>query len=283
MRRIDLHTHSNISDGTLSPADVIAAAVEADLDVVALTDHDTLDGLPEARKAARHYGVEFLGGLEVSTEHEGVSVHLLGYGVRPDDADLARELAKVREGRSGRIPAMAALLSKFGMPLDAQDVLKQAGGAPSVGRPHVADAMVARGYVADRREAFDCWLDEGKPAYVGRYTPSIERGIELIRGAGGVPVLAHPWGRHSRDALSINYLEQLIYCGLEGLEVDHTDHDEATRAELRAFGAAMNLIMTGSSDFHGAGKPDNPLGCNLTAPEVYDELVGRIEARGGVR
>lgn len=280
--RIDLHTHSLVSDGTDTPAELVRRAGEAGLDVVALSDHDTFDGLREAKRAGDAAGVEVLGGLEMSTERDGTSVHLLGYGCDPGDAALGAELARVRDGRDDRVPAMVARLGELGLPLAIEEVLAQAHGT-SVGRPHIADAMVARGYVATRDEAFDAYLRDGGPAFVDRYCTPLTTAIALIRGARGVAVIAHPWSRGHRDTLPEGFLAELAAThGLDGIEVDHPDHDQATRAELRALAARLGLLATGSSDHHGRGKTRNPLGAATTAPEVYAEIVARIRSRGGL-
>lgn len=279
--RIDLHTHTLVSDGTDTPAQLVRKAAAEGLDVIGLTDHDTFDGLREARLAGQAAGIEVLAGLEFSTEKDGASVHLLGYGCDPHDEELLDELARVRVGRSDRVPGMVARLTELGMPLTVEDVLAQASGT-SLGRPHIADALVAKGYVAHRDEAFRHWLCEGGPAYVDRYSTDLTRAIELVQRARGVAVLAHPWGRGRRGDLPEQYLAELVNeYGLEGVEVDHPDHDAATRADLRAVASRLGLLATGSSDHHGLGKRNNPLGAGLTDPDVYAELVRRIRARGG--
>lgn len=273
--RIDLHTHSLVSDGTDTPAALIEHAADAGLDAVALTDHDTFDGLPEAIAAGRTLGVEVLGGLEFSTRFAGRSVHLLGYGPDTGDAALNAELARVREGRDGRVPAMVARLTELGLPLTLADVLAQAGGA-SVGRPHIADAMIARGHVADRDEAFEGWLHDGGPAFVDRYATPTAEAIGLVKAAGGVAVIAHPWSRGAASVLTEPVLAELVAAGLDGLEADHPDHDAGQRAELRAIAARLGLLVTGSSDHHGTGKTRNPLGVCTTAPDVYAAIKARI-------
>ncbi len=279
--RIDLHTHTLVSDGTDTPTQLVSKAAAEGLDVIGLTDHDTFDGLREARLAGQAAGIEVLAGLEFSTEKDGASVHLLGYGCDPHDEELLDELARVRVGRSDRVPGMVARLTELGMPLTVEDVLAQASGT-SLGRPHIADALVAKGYVAHRDEAFRHWLYEGGPAYVDRYSTDLTRAIELVQRARGVAVLAHPWGRGRRGDLPEQYLAELVNeYGLEGVEVDHPDHDAATRADLRAVASRLGLLATGSSDHHGLGKRNNPLGAGLTDPDVYAELVRRIRARGG--
>ena len=278
--RIDLHTHSLVSDGTDTPAELVLAASRAELDAIALTDHDTFAGLTEARDAGVAAGVAVLAGVEVSAERGGASVHLLGYGCDPGHAALRDELAHIRAGRTDRVPTMVARLVALGVPITLDDVRAQSHG-PSLGRPHVADALVAAGHVATRNEAFDRWLYDGGPAYVDRYSPDVAAAIALVRGAGGVAVLAHPWGRGRRHDLPAEYLAELAAAGLDGVEVDHPDHDEPTRAELRAVAAGLGLLATGSSDHHGTGKLHNPLGAYLTVPEVYGEILDRIRARGG--
>lgn len=275
--RIDLHIHSAVSDGTDTPTVLIEHAAAAGLDAVALTDHDTFDGLAEAAEAGRRLGVEVLPGLEFSTRLGGRSVHLLAYGPDTADAALNAELGQVRAGRDDRVPAMVARLTELGLPLTLDDVLAQAGGA-SVGRPHIADAMIARGYVADRDEAFAGWLHDGGPAFVDRYATPTAEAIKLVKAAGGVAVLAHPWSRGAASALTEPVLAELAAAGLDGLEVDHPDHDAGQRAELRAIAARLGLLVTGSSDHHGTGKTRNPLGACTTDPDAYAAIKARIGA-----
>ncbi len=191
---IDLHTHSAVSDGTDTPAELVANAAAAGLSVVALTDHDTFDGLAEAMAAGERIGVEVVPGLELSCTLEHQSVHLLAYGADAADADLAAEMALVRDGRTGRLRPVLAKLAELGVPVSEEEVLAFVGSSPSVGRPHIADALVAAGHVKDRKEAFDRFLADGGPAHVGRYAIDIGRGIDLVHGAGGVAVIAHPGG-----------------------------------------------------------------------------------------
>ena len=280
--RIDLHTHSRVSDGTDTPTSLVMAASQAGLDVIAITDHDSFGGVLEAQEAGRRMGVKVIGGLEMSTEHAGRSVHLLGYGCDIYDRPLNEELGRIRFGRTERLPAMVKALVDSGLEVTMEDVLEAAAGAPAIGRPHVSDALVARGYVSDRDEGFAKWLGEGKPGYVHRYACSLELGIELIHASGGVAVLAHPWSRGNRDLLPAPYIESLVQeYELEGIEVDHPDHDEETRSLLFEMGARLGLVRTGSSDYHGTGKKNNPLGANLTRPSALRDLVARVKRRGG--
>ena len=275
--RIDLHTHSNVSDGTDTPAELVVAAREAGLDVVALTDHDTFDGLDRAVAAGHEHGVEVVHGMELSCSRLGQSVHLLAYGADPEAAALAEEMVRVREGRSGRLRPVLEKLSALGVPVTEAEVRAQVGASPSVGRPHIADALVAAGWVEDRTEAFDRFLADGGPAHVGRYAIDVEHGIDLVHAAGGVAVIAHPWGRGRAALLPTEYLTELVERhGLDGIEVDHQDHDAETRVELRALVDRLGVLGTGSSDYHGTGKTDHGLGVNTTRPDVYDELRKRI-------
>lgn len=281
--RIDLHTHSRVSDGTDTPTTLVMKAFQAELDVIALTDHDTFGGVLEAQEAGKRIGVKVLCGIEMSTQREGRAVHLLGYGCDMYDRALNEELARIRVGRSERLPSMVAQLNEAGLELTMDDVMTAAQGAPVVGRPHVADALVARGYVADRDEGFAKWLDTDRPGYVQRYACPLEDAIDLIHAAKGVAVIAHPWARGNRDLLPAPYLEDLMANhGLEGIEVDHPDHDPDTRSLLFEMGGRVGLVRTGSSDYHGLGKKNHPLGANLTRPSAYKDLVARIRRRGGV-
>jgi predicted metal-dependent phosphoesterase TrpH len=275
--RIDLHTHSSVSDGTDTPEELVRKAAAAGLDVVALTDHDTFDGLNAAVAEGQRIGVHVLRGMELSCSRGGDSVHLLAYGADPLNADLVAELALVRGGRKGRLAGVLRKLAELGVPVSEAEVMAQVGDSPSVGRPHIADAMIKAGHVRDREEAFDRFLAEGGPAHVPRYAIELERGIDLVHAAGGVAVIGHPWGRGREHVLPPALLSALAAeHGLDGVEVDHQDHDASTRAQLRTLAAELDLLVTGSSDYHGTGKLDHDLGCNTTAPEVYDDLVGRL-------
>lgn len=273
--RIDLHTHSTCSDGTDSPADLVAAASGADLNVVALTDHDTFAGWDEARDAAARLEIGLVLGAEVSCRLAGTSVHMLAYLPDPTDGPLQEMLERIREGRNGRVPLIVERLRRHGIAITVNAVAAQSHAATSLGRPHIADAMIAAGYVRDRTEAFDRWLAEGKPAYVTRYAPEPTEVVTRIVAAGGVPVLAHARGRASRDLLTDDVIGQLAETGLAGIEVDHRDHDEAVRRELRGLAAGLDLVVTGSSDYHGHGKSAHDLGCCTTEPAELERLLIR--------
>ena len=276
--RIDLHTHSRASDGTQTPAELVHAAGAAGLDVVALTDHDTTSGWDEAERAAHEAGVTLVRGIEISTRYRGHGVHLLAYLPDPTYPPLVEQLGKVLAGRSSRVPAMLERLQGLGVQVDAEDVRRAAHGTAATGRPHVADALVARGEVGDRGEAFRRYLNPGRPAYVDRYAAPLVEMLRVVDEAGGVTVLAHPWGRHSREFPDEAAFDELAGLGLAGIEVDHQDHDLRARERLRAIARNLSLVVTGTSDHHGLAKVDHALGCNTTEPAAYDRLLDLAEA-----
>ena len=275
--RIDPHTHSDRSDGTTPPREVVHAAKAAGLDVLGLTDHDTSEGWEEARAAADECGIALLPGMEISCQLAGRGVHLLAYLPDPTYQPLRDALASVLDGRDQRLPQVCARLRELGIDIDEQDVRRQAGGAVALGRPHVADTLIELGVVQHRTEAFDRYLSPGRPAYVRRYAAPLEELLDVVRRAGGVSVIAHPWGRSSNAAMGEEGLASLRALGLAGIEVDHQDHSPAQRDELRAIAGNLGLVITGSSDFHGAGKLDHELGCNTTHPDELDRLVELAE------
>lgn len=270
---IDLHTHSRVSDGTASPRDLVHAAAAAGLDVVALTDHDTTLGWDEAAAAAVEAGIGLVRGIEVSTRFRGAGVHLLAY--LPDAADpaLQDELARIVAGREDRVPTMLARLRELGIPATPEALAEAAGGTEVTGRPHIADLLVHLGVVRDRDEAFAQYLSDGGPAFVDRYAADLVTMIGLVRGAGGVPVIAHPWGRGSAHVLDEPAIVALKEAGLAGLEVDHLDHAPHTRGRLREIAGRLDLVVTGSSDHHGTGKTGHDLGCETTAPAQLARIL----------
>lgn len=271
--RIDLHTHSSRSDGTSPPGQLIAQAAAAGLDVVALTDHDTAEGWDEAAAAAVEHGVRLVPGMEVSCRLGNRGVHLLGYLPDPTHPGLAAELTRILDGRDGRMPQIVAKLQGLGIAIVEDDVHAVSGDAAASGRPHVADALVRAGVVDDRDQAFARYLGPSGPAYVRRYATPLEDMITLIREAGGVSVLAHPWGRGGRRHLDPETIARLAAHGLTGIEVDHQDHRPEDRETLRALARELDLVFTGSSDHHGTGKIDHDLGCHTTHPEQYERLL----------
>lgn len=275
--RIDLHTHTLYSDGTDTPTELVANARAVGLDAIALTDHDTMAGWAEAADAARGSGLALVRGTEVSTRAEGVSVHVLSYLHDPDDADLTALLTASRSAREIRARRMVEKLA-IDLPITWESVLAQAENASAVGRPHMADALVAAGVVQDRTEAFDRILRDSGPYYVPIDVPDPRTAVGVIRAAGGVPVMAHPLAAARGRVVAERVIEEMVDAGLAGLEADHRDHDAAARARVRELAVRWGIPVTGSSDYHGSGKL-NRLGENLTEPAVFDALVaqGRLE------
>jgi len=276
--RIDLHTHSRASDGTDPPAGLVRAAVDAGLDVLAITDHDTADGWAEAAQAATETGLTLVPGMEISTRHRGRGIHLLAYLVDPTYPALAVELERVRQGREGRVPTIVGRLNDLGIAITEDDVRRAADGTAASGRPHVADALVTLGVVPDRTAAFDRYLAWGRPAHVDRYATPLEDMIGWVTEAGGVSVVAHPWGRGGMGRPDEAALAELQELGLTGIEVDHQDHDAAARDRLRAIARNLGLVATGASDYHGDGKLDHELGCNTTDPDEFGRLLDAAAA-----
>jgi 3',5'-nucleoside bisphosphate phosphatase len=275
--RIDLHSHTRSSDGTQTADELVRAAKQAGLDVLGLTDHDTTEAWEPAVRTAQDVGITLVRGIEISTRHLGRGVHLLAYLPDPTYPPLVAHLRKILDGRSSRVPAILERLNGLGIDVDIADVRLAADGTAATGRPHVADALVALGVVPDRSTAFRDYLNPGRPAYVNRYAASLVETIRVVDEAGGVSVLAHPWGRHGPDSLPAEAITELAGLGLAGLEVDHQDHIPADRERLRAIAGDLGLVVTGSSDHHGLGKVDHDLGCNTTAPEEYERLLALSE------
>lgn len=273
--RIDLHAHSNVSDGTETPAVVMQAAATAKLDAIALTDHDSTDGWAQAAEAALVAGVAFVPGIEISCRTaKGISVHLLSYLHDPAHPGLLEEITKAKDARLTRAEHMVTLLAED-YPLTWDDVIHHVAPGATLGRPHIADALVAAGVVSDRSEAFSSILTSRSRYFVQHYAPDPAVAVELVRAAGGVPVFAHPVASARGRIVGEQTYQEMIDAGLAGLEIEHRDNPEEGRRFLRRLAERHDLLVTGSSDYHGTGKP-NLLGENLTAPEV---LV-RIEEMG---
>ena len=280
---IDLHTHSNASDGTDSPSELIDKAISKGLDVIALTDHDTVGGWDEATAALKNHEsnskLELVLGSEVSCQGEdGTSIHILGLLFDPNYAPLISEFEKTRENRVTRMSRIISRLNEAGIEITIEEVNAQKRGDATLGRPHLADALVARGHVASREEAFNIFLHNGSKFYINHYSPSPEVAIRLIKEAGGVAVIAHPLASRSGRKIDLGTLNQLIQAGLDGIEVDHRDHNEMERSELMRLAIEHNLVVTGSSDYHGTGKM-NQLAEFTTHPEQWERLEARAKVR----
>ncbi|MFF4793727.1 PHP domain-containing protein [Streptomyces sp. NPDC001276] len=284
--RIDLHTHSNASDGTDTPAELVRNAAAAGLDVVALTDHDTTRGYAEAI-AALPEGLTLVTGAELSCRVDGISMHLLAYLFDPAEPALLAERELVRDDRVPRAKAMIAKLNALGVPVTWEQVARIAGDG-SVGRPHVASALVELGVVPTVSDAFTRdWLADGGRAWVEKHETDPFEAIRLVKGAGGVCVFAHPAAAKRGRTVPEPRIAEMAAAGLDGLEVDHMDHDPDARARLRGLAGELGLLATGSSDYHGSRKTVS-LGEFTTHPDVYGEITRRatgafpVPGTGGV-
>ena len=269
-RRIDLHTHSTASDGTTSPADLVLEARAAGLDVVALTDHDTTGGWAAAADALPD-GLRLVRGAEISCVAGDISLHLLAYLFDPAEPDFAAARAQLRDSRVGRAEQMARLLEADGTGVTWEQVQRIAQG--TVGRPHVAQALIEQGHVATVSEAFtDEWIGTGGRYFVDKTELEVLEAVRLVVAAGGVAVFAHPDAHQRGRTVSDDVIAAMAAAGLAGLEVDHVDHDAAARAHLRGLAAELDLLMTGSSDFHGTAKTVR-LGEHTTGEAAYERIV----------
>jgi predicted metal-dependent phosphoesterase TrpH len=279
--RIDLHTHTSASDGTDSPAELIAAAVAAGIEVLAVTDHDTTAGWKDAL-LARPPELSVVCGAEFSCEHwtpEGrrIGLHLLGYLFDPAAAELRDAREQLRHSRRDRGRRMVENMSADGVPITWARVSELAAGGP-VGRPHIGRALVEAGVVPDVNTAFRELLSSRMPYYVRKADLDVFAAIELILGAGGLPVFAHPLARRRGPVLDADVIARMAAAGLVGIEVDHPDHDTHDRAEAAALARDLDLVGTGSSDYHGTNKPTR-LAARTTSPEAFERLMALPTAR----
>ncbi len=264
--RADLHTHTTASDGTLSPRQLVQEAKEVGLAVLAVTDHDTTDGIPEAADEAGRCGIELIPGVELSTDVPGAEVHILGYFVDWRDREFAGLLRRLREGRVARAQEMVRRLNQLGVPLTFEEVIRHADGA--VGRPHVARALVAAGYVPSFEEAFSRYLARGRPAYVERERFTPEEAVQAVLKAGGVPVFAHPLWGGDRERVA-----RLVEVGLAGIEVYYPDHSPQDVRRFLDWAEEFGLVATGGSDYHGPGPASRaPLGSTYVPPGAVEAL-----------
>jgi 3',5'-nucleoside bisphosphate phosphatase len=273
--RYDLHTHSNVSDGAFDPAQVVRLAAEAGLDGLALTDHDSMGGVAAARAEGQRAGVDVITGCEVSARWGDVSVHMLAYNVDPENPRLAEELRGIREDRVVRAERMVQLLQGLGVPITFEQVRAIAKGE-SIGRPHVAQAMVDLGVVATTPDAFtEEWIGEGGRANVHKKALTPEDTVRLVADAGGVSGIAHPiWIERDHGARADVLIEELAALGLGALEVNHPDHDELMRARFAGIADRLGLIKTSSSDYHG-NQHGGRLGENAASEEIVQALLDK--------
>ena len=273
---VDLHAHTTASDGRATPEELIALAKAADLQSVAITDHDTLDGLAAGQIAADAAGIELVHGIELSTIDGTREIHLLGLHLTSTD-DLGRSLVAVQSARVDRAVSMVAKLNTLGMPVTMEMVQHEAAGG-AVGRPHVARALIAGGWVRDMRDAFDRYLGDGKPCNVGKLRLELEDGIALIHDAGGVAIWAHPQSEGNKERIG-----RFAALGLDGVEVRHPSHNAEDLARLATLCDHFGLLKSGGSDWHGATDGFRPLGCmHVPAPWMDAQLERALHWRARV-
>jgi predicted metal-dependent phosphoesterase TrpH len=272
---IDLHTHTNASDGRCTPAELVARAAAAGVTVLSVTDHDTVAACEAVGAACRTAGIEFVPGIEVTAVRDEADVHVLGYFVDPESAALRTFLIEQRQNRIDRVGRMVARLVQAGLRLDADAILRPAVEDPSksVGRPCIARALVAAGYVKSSNEAFAQWLGRGRPGFVAREGAPPEEVVAHIHAAGGIASLAHP-GLHKRDSRIAGFVE----AGLYSLEAHHTDHDAATIVRYRAMAEQFSVALSGGSDYHADDSHGAPHpGSTALPPEDYARLKTRLK------
>ncbi len=265
---VDLHAHTTASDGRASPDELIALAKAADLQAIAITDHDTLDGLAAGQRAADAAGIALVHGIELSTIDGAREVHLLGLHLTSTD-DLGRSLVAVQSARVDRAVEMVARLNKLGMPV-TMDMVQQEAAGGAVGRPHVARALVAGGWARDMRDAFDKYLGDGKPCNVGKLRLELADGIALIHDAGGVAIWAHPQSEGNKERIG-----RFAALGLDGVEVRHPSHNAEDLARISTLCDHFGLLKSGGSDWHGATDGYRPLGCMHVPAPWMDAQVER--------
>lgn len=274
---VDLHMHSTASDGSLPPAEVVALAQRNGVKIIALTDHDSIAGIPAALERAREAGIRIIPGIELSVSEQNMDVHLLAFGFDTSDARMLEAIARYRESRHDRARKILTRLKGLGIRIPMEEVEEIAGGG-AIGRPHVAEALMMNGHVETFHEAFQRYLGHHAPAYVAKHTVSLEEAVEVVRDAGGVTVLAHP-GTLNRDA----WIPGLARRGLDGIEVWHSKHGPAEINRYREIARAHGLLMTGGSDFHGERTPDVSIGSVAVPEQVIADLDEALRARRALK
>lgn len=281
-RFIDLHSHSTASDGTLSPADVVRLAAKRDLAALALTDHDTVAGLAEARREAEKLGIDFVDGLELSVDANWGHFHMLGYFVDPENETLLRRLAELRRGRDERNPRIVRKLNALGIDVTMEEVEREAHGGEdiagkAVARPHIAAVLVKKGVVGSIKEAFDKFLAEGRPAYSVRPRLEVRAAVSMIREAGGLAVMAHPVTVPA--SVRERAVRHVAESHVVGIEAWHPKQDETVEREVLGWAEKLDLVATGGSDFHGTNKPDVDLGTGKGRLRVPVDVLARLRFR----
>jgi 3',5'-nucleoside bisphosphate phosphatase len=278
MNYIDLHIHSTASDGSYPPAEVVRLAKEGGLAAMALTDHDTVDGLAEAVAAGEQYGVEVIPGVEISAQCPGGTMHIVGLFIEYHNGLLDRRLAVLKQARLDRNPQIIAKLNAMNIPITMAQVEKISGGG-QVGRPHIARALMEAGYVNSIQQAFDIYLRLGGKAYVSKFRFPPDQALAMIREAKGIPVLAHPFTLNQGSAFALkNLVTELKGLGLAGLEVFYSEHTPQQEALYLKLARELNLLVTGGSDFHGQNKPEITLGSFASQSKLTYDLVEALKA-----
>jgi predicted metal-dependent phosphoesterase TrpH len=276
MSRIDLHLHTTHSDGSQSPAEVVRLAHEAGVSALAITDHDITTGLPEAIAAGQKLGIEIIPGIEISSRHGESELHVLGYFLKWEDAQLNARLMTLRESRHRRNPKIIELLQAAGIDI-TYDEVRAVAGSDSVGRPHIARVLMDKKVVTTAKEAFDRFLAEGKAAYVPRDLPAPVDAIRWIKDAGGLAVLAHPTWVKTTEGTLIDLARQLKEQGLDGVEVHYSTHTPRQTRTYLSLAKQLGLLVTGGSDFHGMTKPDIEVGTGKGSLHVPDHLLPKLK------
>jgi len=286
-RLIDLHAHTTASDGNLSPTGLVEAALQADLAAVGITDHDTIDGVPEALQAGSRLDLRVVAGVEISCQLEGGTLHILGYGFDPSDAGLNSGLDRLKQARRDRNPRIVRRLNELGIEITLDQVAERAGGE-MIGRPHIAQTLKEMGAVDSVQEAFDEYLGSGAKAHFDKFRFPPAEAFEMIRGAGGIPVMAHPYQTRREGEELRALVERLREAGLEGIEVRYSRHSPEQQAFYEQLAEDYGLVRTGGSDFHGQTKPDIALGRgkgDLEVPagwlEAIDERIEAVRSEAG--
>ncbi|WP_408956071.1 PHP domain-containing protein [Natroniella sp. ANB-PHB2] len=257
---IDLHTHTTASDGSFTPTEVVKTAKKLGFSAIAITDHDTLAGLEEGAKAAKEEGIEFVPGIELNTDYDDTEVHILGYYPDYNTEKLLKKLDTLQKARYNRIKNMVKKLNELGFEIEFKEIIDIAEGA-ALGRPHIAQIMLDKGYIEEWSQAFDQYIGCRRPAYIKRKKLTPKEAIQLIKSAKGVPIIAHP-ALIGKDQL----LPKLVEWGAEGFEVYHTDHDQAATQRYLEFAQQHDLLITGGSDCHGPKRKGEVLLGKIKAP-----------------
>ena len=278
MSRIDLHTHSNISDGSLSPRRLVEHAVECGISAIALADHDTVDGIDDFLVAGAEFGIETIPAVEISVNHEDGSLHLLGYYIDHKHRELLESLKLMERARTERNEKIVARLNELGYPLKLEEVLSLSENG-TFGRSHIARALVSRGYFGEVKTGFNALLRYGRAAYIDRFRLQLKDAIALIHAAGGIAVWAHPGMSGDKMENMLESLPRWKNYGLDGIESDYCNHSIALRDRLRQQASDINLIYTGGSDFHGEIKPENMLGCGPEGNEIDPKCLLMLKQR----